>query len=584
MHNILINGLEIQKYQIMCLSDDSAVLTAKQELQDYLKTEQGTIGKIYLGLCQDIPCLANVVNRVDIEGIYIKICNQDVYIAGGSGRAVIYAVYEFLERFCGWRFFTPDVETEPVGTVNLENTEYLFNPPWEYRMNLVPTSGAGTSHFRKRHLNARWGFDPEPEELGSSITFAGHSGHTFQFLIPDTVYFDEHPEYFAMNGNGERVMDKVCGTQPCLSHPKVFEIVLENLRKDLRAHPNARFASVSQNDGGVFCQCEACRKINEEEQTDGGTIFRFVNRIAEAIEDEFPNVLIETLAYNFSTKPPVKTVMRDNVSVCLCLMIACREHTISDESCSYNEKLRQYLADWSKSCKFLRIWDYYANFNNYPICLPNFKLLYQNMKRLRCHTVKGIMYQGAHSTDPDIEFSALWGYLQSKLCWNPDMSYVEYLNCAKEFLQAYYGGGGTFIYEYLMLRMMQPSSDYHYGPVATCEQILPMLHLPDGSPDMTFIQDANDLFDLAEAAATAEALERVKRSRLHLTWYEICTTYKYIRENGTEEEINALREKYEAFHNIVSKWEGFKISEGIPYYGTPFDFDRDPNSFIVSLF
>lgn len=586
MYNILVNGCNIRDFQIVGYGNHPAIQTAHKELADYLGIVDHCAGQVHIGIAGDIPELETITDCVKAEGIYIRIFQKDVYIVGGSGRAVIYAVYEFLERFCGWGFFAPGVETEPVGTVNLEDTEYLFNPPWEYRMSLLPSSGEDTAHFRKRHLNARWGTVSDPEKFGGTITFATkQNAHTLYDLISPEIYYNDHPEYFAMNENGERVLEKrIQDTQPCLSHPKVFEIVLENLKKDLRAHPKARFASVSQNDGGSFCQCEACRKVNEEEQTDGGTIYRFVNRIAEAIEDEFPNVMIDTLPYNYSTKPPVKTVLRGNVSVCLCLMIACREHSIADESCPYNEKVRKYLEDWSKVCKYIRIWDYDANFHNYPMSVPNLKLLYQNVKYFRKFPVKGILFQGAHTTSPDIEFSALWGYLQGKLAWNPDMSYAQYINCVKEFLNAYYGGGAPFIYDYLMLMLTQPSSNYHYGPAATCEQILPMRKLPDGSLDMTFIRDGNELFDLAEAAATGEQLERIKISRLHLLWYELCTTYKHIRENGTDEEINLLYEKYAFFHKTVSQWERFRICEGQSSYDTVFDFERDPNTNIYGLF
>lgn len=587
MYTISVNNRDIQQFRICRAGGDLAVITAATELEKYLQLRNGdfeTEGMIFVGLVSEIPTVAQFATQLREDGILIKIEGSNIYIAGVNGRGVIYAAYEFLEKYCGWGFYAPDVEKEPVGAINLENLEHIFNPQFDYRMNLLPSAGDGTAHFRKRHLNARWGTIPEPEEFGGSITFATKwNCHTFSALLPPEVYFEEHPEYFAMNKNGERVLEKTIEhTQPCLSNPEVFEIILQNLKKDLRAHPNARYASVSQNDGGAFCHCEACRKVNEEEETDGGTIYRFVNRIAEAIEEEFPNVMIDTLAYNYSTKPPAKTVMRDNVSVLLCLMIACREHAIMDESCSYNAKVRQYLTDWGKVCNHIRIWDYAANFFNYPMSVMNFKLLYQNVHYLRNFPIKGILFQGAHTTNPDIEFSALWGYLQSKLAWNPDMTYVEYLNCAKEFLYAYYGEGAQFIYDYLMLMMQQPSSDYHYGPGATCEQIIPMLRLPDGRPNMSFIQDANDLFDLAEAASSGEALERVRRTRLHLTWYELCTTYSYICTNGTEEEKKALSDKYEKFINTVNKWERFCVRETVEgkMYGKQFDFEVNPNLFI----
>ena len=200
------------------------------------------------------------------------------------------------------------------------------------------------------------------------------------------------------------------------------------------------------------------------------------------------------------------------------------------------------------------------------------------MKRYRCFPVKGMLYQGAHTTDPDIEFGTLWAYLQSKLLWEPDMDYAEYLTCAKEFLHAYYGAGWTYLYDYLMLVLQQPSSDYHYGPSATCEQILPMLHRPDGRTDRTFLRDANRLFDLAERAAGAQR-ENVQRTRLHLIWYELYTTYRDVREHGSASEVAALREKYRVFVETVGRWPGFRISEG-ETFDPAFDFDRDPNDFI----
>ena len=585
MYTIRVNGHNIRRFRLCSFENDPAVTTAAVEISTYLQLQascSNAEGTVFVGLVKDIPEVKQLAKQIAEEGILIKISDSNIYIAGGSGRSTIYAAYEFLEKYCGWGFYAPGLETEPEGLVELKDLEYIFNPPFGYRMNLLPSNGSGTSHFLKRHLNAKWGPVPLPPEQGGSEIYATNNCHTFRELISDKEYYEEHPEYFGVDENGKTFPQSGDGAPPCLSNPKVYDIVLENLLAAIRRHPSARYVSVSQNDGMEFCHCEACRKVNEEEGTDGGTVYRFVNRIAAAVEKEYPHILVETIPYNYSTKPPVKTVMRDNVAIRLCLMATCREHTIADESCPYNEKVRAYLQDWSKICKHLEIWDYNANYQNYPISIPNFKLLYQNVRRLRSYPVKGILFLGAHTTDPDIEFSALWGYLQGRLAWNPDMTYVEYLRDTKNFLKAYYGDGGTYLYDYLMLTLMQPSSDYHYGPSATCEQIIPMLKLPDGSPDMTYIRDANDLFDLAEAASSGEALERIRRTRLHLDWYELCTTYKFVRANGTEEEKAVLRGKYEKFISAVNKWERFCVRETVAgkMYGKQFDFEIDPNSFI----
>lgn len=583
MVNLSANGIPLTRFVIRNMSDDPAVDTAVKELNHYLKPQaQDGKGTIYVGLASDIPQLADCAKKVEEEGVLIRIDGESVYIAGGSGRGTLYAAYEFLERFCGWRFFTPELETEPKKDADLTDTTYLYNPVFHYRMNLVPSVGENESLFQKRHLNAKWGPVPLPDEVGGSITCATNNAHTLRELLPDEIYFDAHPEYYAMNENGERARDPQNGTMPCLSNPEVFDIVLENLRKEIKAHPKARYAGVSQTDGPMFCHCPECTKVNEEEETNGGTIYRFLNRIAKTLKDEFPHIMFETHPYVYSTKPPAHEVLADNVAVRLSLMDICREHALSDESCRFNKAILTYIDGWKTKCKNLYLFEYAANFHNYPISIPNFKCLYQNLKRFRCYPITGVTYLGAHTTVPDIEFCEMWTYLQSKLLWEPDMTYAQYVQHAKEFMQAQYGEGWSYIYDYLMLYMLQPSSDIHYGPAAYCEWIIPMLTLPNGDPDMTFIRDGNELFDLAEQVATGKALDNVKRTRLHLVWYELCTTYKGIRKKGNPEQVEALRKKYCKFVETVSQWEHFRINEGEPFDGI-FDFEKDPNSYIPKL-
>ena len=583
MYTILVNGQDIRNFRVASGSELPAVKTAVNELKSYLQASaEKPTGQIYVGLVRDFPQLAEWAKAVQKEGVFVQIVGTDIYIAGGSDRGVLYAAYEFLERFCGWRFFTPELETEPQGTINLEDQTYQYNPRFDCRMILLPLMGEDTLHYQKRHLNSRWGSIPLEEERGGSVFYADSNAHTFQDLLPEKEYFEEHPEYFAVDENGNPLRDSLCGTPPCLSHPDVFEIMLGNARKILQKNPKARFISVSQNDGPHYCHCPACTKVNEEEETNGGIIYRFVNRVAAEIGKEYPDVLVDTLPYLYSTKPPVNEKLAKNVSIRLCLMDTCREHSISDESCPYNEKVRNYFRDWSEKCSNIYLWDYAANFKNYSICVPNLKLLYQNMQRYIRFPVKGVMYQDAHTTNPSIEFGQMWGYLQAKLLWEPEMDYVQYINCVKEFMQAYYGEGWTFLYDYLMLLLMQPSSDYHYGPYADCEQIIPMLKHSDGSLDMTFIRDANRLFDLAEQCSTGAALEKVKETRMHLTWYELCTTYQYIRENGTQEQITELKNKYQQFFETASQWKWFLLKEDPSkgMYGKTFDFEVDPKSYI----
>ena len=49
-----------------------------------------------------------------------------------------------------------------------------------------------------------------------------------------------------------------------------------------------------------------------------GSLIAFVNKIAEAVEARYPDVVIQTLAYSYTRRPPEGIAPRRNVQVCLC--------------------------------------------------------------------------------------------------------------------------------------------------------------------------------------------------------------------------------------------------------------------------
>ena len=149
--------------------------------------------------------------------------------------------------------------------------------------------------------------------------------HTFDLLLPPEKYFAEHPEYYALI-DGKRTA-KHLYSQPCLSNPDVLRIMIEGIRSWLRDNPEARLVSVSQNDSfviGSYCTCPACRAVNEEEGAPSGSLIRFVNAVAEALEPEFPEVTFDTLAYQYSTQPPKLTHPRHNVAIRMCTGFSAR--------------------------------------------------------------------------------------------------------------------------------------------------------------------------------------------------------------------------------------------------------------------
>ena len=90
----------------------------------------------------------------------------------------------------------------------------------------------------------------------------------------------------------------------------------------MKEHPDSKVVPISQNDSYViesYCTCENCKQINREERSYSGTLIWFVNRVAEELKDEFPDVIFETLAYQFSALPPRNLKPAENVIVRYCI-------------------------------------------------------------------------------------------------------------------------------------------------------------------------------------------------------------------------------------------------------------------------
>ena len=152
-------------------------------------------------------------------------------------------------------------------------------------------------------------------------------------------------------------------------------ISIDVYKRQLRANPNAKIVSVSQDDSYVinsYCTCEKCSEVNKEERSNSGTLIRFVNAVADAIKDEFPDVAVDTLAYQYSIEPPRKTEPRDNVIVRVCTGV-CSAHAIGE--CSSSGNISTVIRRWAKISDRIYIWDYTTDFAEYLCPFPNLNSL-----------------------------------------------------------------------------------------------------------------------------------------------------------------------------------------------------------------
>jgi len=542
---------------------------AAEELQEFLKQIAGVRLPILrtpvqgpMLLVGNSPAVGELPVDIDFEalgdeGFVIKTVGPHLVLAGGRPRGTLYACYEFLDKYLGCRWFTPEVSHIPHrDTVDLPHIDYQKIPALEYRDTDYYEACEGQWAARNR-LNGH--FAHLQEKHGGHITYAGFV-HTFNRLVPPEDYFQEHPEYFS-EIDGQRTAEQA---QLCLTNPDVVEIATDRVHQWLRENPQASIVSVSQNDWYGYCQCDRCQALAEHEGSQAGPILHFVNQIADNIRDEFPDVAVDTLAYQYSRKPPKHVRPRDNVIVRLCSIECCFTHPLASCDSQNNQLFSQDIRQWAEICDRLYVWDYVTDFYHFLVPFPNLHSLQPNVKFFVAHNVRGLFEEG--NSSPGGEFAQLRSYLLARCLWDPDCDWEQQMD---EFLQAYYGPAAQPIAEYIeMLHQKVAQDDIHLG---CCESSNMLATATSAHLTEETISAADRLFDAAEAAVadSMELLARVKAARLPVQFVKI----------ARREEFVPSQLEYRA---LVNQFTEIARQSGVEHMGLAYD-PPDLESWLQSL-
>ncbi|MBC7289384.1 MAG: DUF4838 domain-containing protein, partial [Armatimonadetes bacterium] len=368
---------------------------AANELQHFLKEisgaelpikdDTGPVGphEIILG---DNAHLRQVGAKIDFtklgdEGFTIRTVPPHLVIAGGKLRGTMYGVYTFLEDYLGCKWLAADCSVIPkrerIAVESIDDTQV---PVLEYREPFYKDAFDPDWCARNKMNSNSARLD---ETRGGKVSYYGFV-HTFNALLPPEKYFDEHPEYYS-EVNGRRIKEY---TQLCCTNPEVQRLVAEQVLRWMREHPEATVFSVSQNDWGNWCQCPRCTEVAEREGSQIGPILELVNYVADYVRDEFPNKIIDTLAYHYSRKPPKHIRPRPNVVIRLCSIECCFSHPLATCDSPRNADFRRDIEEWSKVCNRLWVWDYVVDFPHYLLPFPNLRVLKPNIQFFVQHNVR----------------------------------------------------------------------------------------------------------------------------------------------------------------------------------------------------
>jgi hypothetical protein len=489
---------------------------------------------------------------LDAEGIIIRTVGKDLILAGGRPRGTLYAVYTFLEDYCGCRWWSSTESTIPkTPTLRIKKLNVSYVPPVEYRSPFWFDAFDGDWAARNKCNGHAHRLE---SKHGGRHIYEGFV-HTFYPLIPPDKYFKDHPEWFS-EINGKRTYDHA---QLCLTNEDMRKELVKNLKDRLRNNPTATIASVSQNDWHGNCQCAQCAAVEKEEDSPAGLMLRFVNAIAADIEQEFPNVAISTLAYQYTRKPPKITKPRHNVIVQLCSIECSFSVPLADER---NKAFRDDIVGWSKISDRLYIWDYTTNFRHHVMPHPNLRVLGPNVKFFADHNVKGIFEQGAYTTN-GAEMAELRAWVLAKLLWNPSLDGQKLID---QFIEGYYGPAGPHVKAYLdtIHNAVEQSGDWLGCFSEHTAKFLSLATLTKGWDHLSAAEAA--VQDKPELLFRVQVAQLPAMYTLMLRWNEMAQQAATV--NARWPIAGSLQQTYDRFMEIAKKKNVTRLNESQPGFPT----------------
>ena len=472
----------------------------------------------------------------EYEGFRIFAVNKKLVIAGGHPRGTLYGVYEFLEKYLGWRFYTVDLERSITeGDIAIDEDIFCEKVPvFEYR-DIDWVFARDPDLGNKLRVNG--GYRTFDKYHGGELKWGGGDHNMGEFFDMESTRYD----------------------QPCLSDPEKVDLAIKRIGEYLEKHPDLDIFEISQNDNQNFCTCDRCKAIDEEEGNHAGTLLRFINKVSDAFREKYPKLHIQTFAYQYTRHAPKITKPRDNVILKICPMECCYHHPLYDPDCRANVDFANDFESWASVAKKMYVWEYSTNYAYFLAPFPNLETQRLNARWYADNNVKGLYPEGNYCGVSG-EFGELRGYLQARLMWDPYMSKEQYYDYMFDFMDAYYGPGWKNIRKYIEWTEAE-SSKTHSDLWSHPSIVIPFESWGAMLPQI------NEWWDAAEKAAEDMPLQlaNIKRSRLQVTLIDLTLSWERRYRDGGDGAKHHYRRANQEFYNTL-------VRENIPWreaYGFP---------------
>ncbi|WP_010275491.1 DUF4838 domain-containing protein [Paenibacillus senegalensis] len=406
----------------------------------------------------------------DSDGFAIHRSGNRVYILGDDPRGVLNGVYDFLEENAGvlWtRASEKGTLYEPLENIALMKTDYWEKSPLKVRGWLtagVSVDGEAHSDYATEVMLARNKNNAKMSAHGSNQRHWDRFintgvkpimlGHNLNFWLPNSEFFDEHPEYYNTDSEGNHIplSDK---TQINFYHEDLPGVFAEKA-KNLIASTGIEYVGIGINDNSSFYQkgytdnpftTEDGVVVQPEDPAYLSTVFfTFLNKVAREVKETYPDAKVVAYAYTFTDTPP-KLELEDNIVIVYAPLYEDAREPINTTNTSnanyrYNEKLKA----WAEKTKNILVYNYYGSFPSSAYERPIAEKVKADMQYYRDLGILGVLPEGTlDSGNEGWGVNALQFWLMNRLFWNPDEDIEE---LKTQFIEKAYGAAAGPMREY----------------------------------------------------------------------------------------------------------------------------------------
>ena len=467
------------EYKIVWKKENAAAEFAACELKKYLEKSAGVSLELlsedsvlkgryfHIGFSEDFED-ENELLKTDLndDGFVLDITENEVFLNAKNGRGLIFGIYRFLEDFLGIRFINMGCEKIPaVYRLELPVKKIIEKPDFAMRsyLNGKMLTGKGEEydlyHLKNKMCNEHRHL---AEKMGGECLMYGRGGtHNMSRYVPKEKYMETHPEFYAVCEryttidllNGITDDGKLDETMEV----SVAKVVIEELKKDIIANPNAIYFQFEQEDSLTFPTYEEGSKKAKilEKYGRSGILVRFCNMLATELQkwaDKELNgrkIYIVTFAYGYSKEPPV--IKKDNTyspidqSVVAVDNLIIRMAFFSNCAYSYFDErqvaIKDMIRGWRAVCSKFMFWGYDTDFTTFLWYFPSLRNIKKNIIGFKDLGVVYLMFESADGGVNEWQ-AEIKAYIYGKLMWDTSLNVNELYN---EYLENYYGPAAEYV-------------------------------------------------------------------------------------------------------------------------------------------